>query len=86
VAGDIAAFENAPQPSDRCLIQMFPNPSFWRAGLAGSDGLDPAVRPPARTAAGPSLSITASAADNESGVRGTSMLSPLAPGGCAKLH
>jgi hypothetical protein len=27
----IAAFENAPQPGDRCLIQMFPNHSFCRA-------------------------------------------------------
>jgi hypothetical protein len=31
----IAAFENAPQPSDRCLIQMFPNPCFCPAGLLG---------------------------------------------------
>jgi hypothetical protein len=30
----IAAFENAPQPGDRCLIQMFPNHSFCRARLA----------------------------------------------------
>ena len=45
----IAAFENAPQPDDRCLIQMFPNPSFCRAPpCMGGDGLDPAVRPPAR--------------------------------------
>jgi|SRR6516165_8215673 len=38
----IAAFENAPQPDDRCLIQMFPNPSFCRAPpCMGGDGLDP---------------------------------------------
>jgi hypothetical protein len=42
MACHIAAFENAPQPGDRCLIQMFPNHSFCRAPpWQGSDGLDP---------------------------------------------
>ena len=36
----IASSENAPQPVDRCLIQMFPSRSFYQASHAARDGFD----------------------------------------------